>query len=176
MKTSAGVTDINHSLGSSSARPDDVPSVMKELTNTYDIYRDSPLRYLGYANELGESFRPLLPRLVVPSYALSFAYVAADTYDKASKSYVETKETKRAGMLALDTLVWQTLASILVPGFTINCVVRACTFGVKSWSATRPTAVRWFPTLAGLSVIPLIIHPIDHMVDYAMDRSIRRYY
>ena len=26
-----------------------------------DIYRDSPLRYLGYANECGEAFRPLVP-------------------------------------------------------------------------------------------------------------------
>ena len=25
-----------------------------------DIYRDSPLRYLGYANECGEAFRPLV--------------------------------------------------------------------------------------------------------------------
>ena len=26
-------------------------------SNTYNVFRDSPLRYLGYANEIGESFR-----------------------------------------------------------------------------------------------------------------------
>ena len=31
----------------------------------FDFWRDSLIRYLGYANELGESFRPLYPRLVV---------------------------------------------------------------------------------------------------------------
>ena len=142
----------------------------------YDMYRDSPLRYLGYANELGESFRPILPRLVVPSYLLSFAYVTADTYDKAAKEYDKSKEMKRAGTVAIDTIVWQTLASIAIPGFTINCVVRACTYGVKSWSKTRPTMVRWFPTAVGLSVIPIIIHPIDSLVDFAMDRSVRKWY
>lgn len=30
-----------------------------------DIFRDTWVRYLGYANEFGESFRPLFPRLVV---------------------------------------------------------------------------------------------------------------
>lgn len=32
-----------------------------------DIWRDSPLRYAGYANEVGESFRNIAPRLVGPS-------------------------------------------------------------------------------------------------------------
>lgn len=32
-----------------------------------DIWRDTPIRFLGYANELGESFRPILPKFVVSS-------------------------------------------------------------------------------------------------------------
>ena len=28
-----------------------------------DLYRDTPVRFLGYANELGESFKPLIPRI-----------------------------------------------------------------------------------------------------------------
>eukprot|EP00538_Stauroneis_constricta_P010727 CAMPEP_0119555174 /NCGR_PEP_ID=MMETSP1352-20130426/7468_1 /TAXON_ID=265584 /ORGANISM="Stauroneis constricta, Strain CCMP1120" /LENGTH=51 /DNA_ID=CAMNT_0007601897 /DNA_START=23 /DNA_END=175 /DNA_ORIENTATION=- len=38
----------------------------------YDIFRDSLLRYTGYANEVGESFRYQYPRLVMPSYAVAF--------------------------------------------------------------------------------------------------------
>ena len=56
----------------------------------YDIFRDSPVRYLGYANEIGESFRPIFPKFVMPSYAVSFAYVGADTIDKAKKHYDKT--------------------------------------------------------------------------------------
>ena len=44
-----------------------------------DIWRDTPVRLLGYANEVGESFRYVVPRGVVPSYMLAFGYVFADT-------------------------------------------------------------------------------------------------
>ena len=33
----------------------------EQKKNLKDIYRDSPLRFLGYANEVGEAFRPLVP-------------------------------------------------------------------------------------------------------------------
>ena len=44
-----------------------------------DIWRDTPVRLLGYANEVGESFRYVFPRGVAPSYVLAFGYVLADT-------------------------------------------------------------------------------------------------
>ena len=45
------------------------------------------MRLLGYTNEVGESFRYVFPKGVVPSYAIAFAYVLADTQDKANKQY-----------------------------------------------------------------------------------------
>lgn len=51
-----------------------------------DIYRDTPVRLLGYANEVGEAFRALVDKKVVlASYGVASVYVLADTYDKASK-------------------------------------------------------------------------------------------
>ena len=41
-----------------------------------DIWRHSALRYFGYANEVGESFRPLVPStFVIFSYIVAFLYV-----------------------------------------------------------------------------------------------------
>lgn len=34
--------------------------------------------------------------------------------------------------------------------------------------------VRTVPTMVGLGTIPLIIHPIDAFVDWAMDNTIRK--
>ena len=65
-----------------------------------DPLRDGPLRYLGYANELGESFRPVAPRLVVPSYLVSFGYVFADTLDKAAKEHAQACVRARAAFWA----------------------------------------------------------------------------
>ena len=44
-----------------------------------DPWRDSLLRYAGYANECGEAFRHVLPRLLVPSYGVALLYVTGDT-------------------------------------------------------------------------------------------------
>ena len=67
---------------------------------------------------------------------------------------------------AADTLVWQGLASIAIPGFTINRIV---------WAAVRvaPPPSR-IPTLAGLAAIPLIVKPIDFAVDKLLDQTVRK--
>ena len=53
----------------------------------YDPLRDGPLRYMGYCNEVGEAFRPLVNvNWVRLSYVGSFGYVFADTYDKVNKA------------------------------------------------------------------------------------------
>ena len=46
------------------------------LKKEVDIYRDTPLRYLGYANEVGEAFRALVHvNWVKLSYGVASAYV-----------------------------------------------------------------------------------------------------
>ncbi len=52
-----------------------------------DIYRDTPVRLLGYANEVGESFRALVNVWWVrASYGVSSAYVLADTRSVALRT------------------------------------------------------------------------------------------
>lgn len=63
----------------------------EEASEEYDPLRDGPARYLGYANEVGESFRPRFPRFVGPSYAISWSYVVADCYDKGVKAHVSLR-------------------------------------------------------------------------------------
>ena len=44
-----------------------------------DALREGPVRLIGYSNEVGEAFRPLVPRWVVNStYAAAGTYVVAD--------------------------------------------------------------------------------------------------
>merc|ERR1711962_1938463 len=80
-----------------------------------DIYRDTPLRYLGYANEVGEAFRALMHvRWVRATYGVASAYVLADTYDKGVKQSKEPgAETSKVAIAAMDTLLWQALASVI---------------------------------------------------------------
>lgn len=41
----------------------------------HDIWRNSILRYAGYANEAGEAFAPIFPKFLKPSYGISLLYV-----------------------------------------------------------------------------------------------------
>nr|XP_027209629.1 LOW QUALITY PROTEIN: mitochondrial fission process protein 1-like [Penaeus vannamei] len=143
-----------------------------------DIYRDTPVRLLGYANEVGEAFRALTPLWFVRStYGVASAYVIADTYDKSTKMSKQPGATQRAiTHAAVDTLLWQAFASVIVPGFTIN---RVCVLPLYTMAKTIPriplTTRKWITTAIGLGCIPFIVHPIDSGVHFVMDNSVRRY-
>ena len=111
--------------------------------------------------QVGEAFRPLVPRWAVnASYGLAGAYVCSDAAWRAQAT------SREPAVEAVDTLLWQGLASIALPGLVINRVV---------WGAAKfakPKSV--VPTLVGLAVVPLIIRPIDAAVDKVMDETVRR--
>jgi fission process protein 1 len=137
-----------------------------------DVWRDTPLRLMGYANEVGESLRFVYPPLVVPSYALSIGYVLGDTIDKARREPQTGRFSK-----AMDVLIWQMLASVAVPGATINLTVKAARAALGVRKSSLPNSLtpvqRWGPTAIGLGVIPFIVQPIDQAVDHLMDDFIR---
>lgn len=146
-----------------------------------DIYRDTPLRYLGYANEVGEAFRALVHvNWVKLSYGVASAYVLADTNDKAQKMSRslpadDDSKTKKVAFAAVDTLLWQALASVIIPGFTIN---RICAASLYTMGRAIPNVSlnsrKWATTAIGLGVIPFIVHPIDSFVHVAMDKTTRQ--
>ena len=136
-----------------------------------DIYRDTPIRYLGYANEVGEAFRNLVHKNVVRfSYLVSASYVLADA---TSKARLEKDDASgRPVRTFTDVLIWQGLASVIIPGFTINRICWGVGKAVKQLPpATRSAVV----TGSGLLAIPFIIKPIDRGVDVLMDKGVRPY-
>jgi len=157
----------------------------------YDIFRDSLLRYAGYCNEVGESFRYQFPKFVVPSYIISFSYCLADAATTGWKTYQEypmdnnnlqqqkegPSRNQQTLISTMDVLVWQSLASVMIPGATINMLVKASRFAVaRSPIVLGALAKEWLPTVAGLGSVPFIIHPIDHGVDLLLDNTTRRWF
>lgn len=138
-----------------------------------DIYRDSPLRFLGYANEVGEAFRPLVPvELVYFSYFAAISYILADTVDKGRQG---AKNGVVSGVLgAVDTFSWQMLASVLFPSFIINRFV--CFLASANAAGITPEMLQldWLPTAAGLITIPLVIVPLDILAHFSMNGSFRK--
>mmetsp|Transcript_30222 Transcript_30222/g.69280 ORF Transcript_30222/g.69280 Transcript_30222/m.69280 type:complete len:128 (-) Transcript_30222:2898-3281(-) len=77
--------------------------------------------------------------------------------------------------VVFDTLLWQTFASVLIPGATINLIVRASKFAIAGSRIASPSIRKWFPTFMGLGSIPVIIHPIDNFVDLALENTTRKW-
>ena len=141
-----------------------------------DLYRGTLLRYLGYANELGESFRAFIgSRMVKATYVVALGYGLADAVDKSRKQLAISqqhgdsirKQRFECANGFVQTLYWQSLASVFIPGMIINRVV-----ATSGWAMNRlsqnPVARKWVPTAVGLAIIPVIIHPIDTFVDKSM--------
>jgi hypothetical protein len=98
--------------------------------------------------EVGEALAPVYRKVLLPSYAVSIAYVLGDTYDKTLQAYrhqlsgrvsecdsgsgsggsvsgstslvtkpsVASVDYSRIAVEAGDTLLWQMLASVTLPG------------------------------------------------------------
>ncbi len=71
---------------------------------------------------MGEAFRALVRvGWVRLSYGVASAYVVADTNDKAGRMRDSLEpshpdRSTRVAVAAFDTLVWQALASVIIPG------------------------------------------------------------
>lgn len=183
-----------------------------EEKTEYDPLRDGPLRYLGYSNELGEAFSAwLFPGGVPLSYVVAISYVLFDTWDKYTKTLADAEEKIESTRLpktvdksklvstiglerGIDTLVWQLLASVIIPGYTIHTVVGFSSDALGRALEKNPEvfqidliariaslppetvldfAGKSLPTFIGLMTIPFIVHPIDSAVHGLLNASLR---
>lgn len=153
---------------------------------------------------MGESFRPLIPRVFVSlSYAVAISYVLAECADKSMKTYKVLHNIEHglllqsnhqvlhqtclfqkhellggglrpAAVIAGDVFLWQMFASVAIPGLVINRITWAAGKLLKQ-AKVKGLMKMWAPTCIGLAAIPFIIKPIDFGVDEAMDNTYRKY-
>ena len=164
----------NPSTGNADAKPVNIEKISTELSEN-DIWRDTSLRYMGYANEVGESFGVLFPRYIEPSYGVAYGYVCGDALDKVYKSYKQGDEPLVIAKKGADALTWQTLASVVIPGKIINIVANGAngTLNTAMASSLPEPVKKWGATTIGLATIPFIITPIDKFVDLLLDNTLR---
>ena len=147
---------------------------LPKASDEFDVFRDSPFRYVCYANELGESFHTLFPWLLGPSYLIAFSYVTADTIDKFVKHYKKDDHEINRGLYVkgVDTLMWHSFASITMPGLIIHNLVHL--LDLKLATSSIYAVSHFGPTAIALLTIPLIVNPIDEGVDFAFDNTLRK--
>ena len=105
------------------------------------------------------------------SYGVASTYCLADSIDKGRQCYQEIThlssylQKRKAVETMVEAAIWQGLASVIIPGFTINRICAASRFTLSRYArGVPPNAQMWMTTIVGLSAIPFIIKPIDRWV------------
>ncbi|KAK7695600.1 hypothetical protein QCA50_000236 [Cerrena zonata] len=138
-------------------------------------------RYIAYTSDIGEAFRPVVPPAVVTAaYGISWMYLIGDVGYESYKAHrrgptpleaAHFSEPTRIGMLATKRAIFQSLASMAFPAFTIHTAVKQAK---KAFiNATNPRIKTWGPTVTGLAIVPVLPYlfdkPVEHATDYAFD-------
>ena len=129
-------------------------------------------RYVAYTSDIGESFRPIAhPNLVRGAYAVSWAYIGGDVFYEGYKAYLRQKqamETRTDESLppiaalprkipaiddykavAVKRAVFQSIASMGLPAFTIHTIVRYSGRAMKN--VKSPKLRTWGPIGVSIS-------------------------
>ncbi|KAH9947297.1 mitochondrial 18 KDa protein-domain-containing protein [Amylocystis lapponica] len=134
-------------------------------------------RYIAYTSDIGEAFRPVVPPAVVTAaYGVSWLYLAGDVGYESYKAHrrgpspieaTHFSEPTRIGMIAVKRAVFQSIASMALPAFTIHTAVKQAK---KAFVNTKNPRVKvWGPTATGLAIVPVLPYLFDKPVEHATD-------
>ena len=149
----------------------------------------SAQRYVAYTSDIGESFRPIAhPYLIRGAYAVSWAYLIGDTAHEGYKAYLRNQKILHpeadptTGALAVpgrvpaiddyrarmaERAVFQSIASMGLPAFTIHSIVR---YSGQAFKNVKNTRVRtWGPVGLGLAAVPALPFLFDKPVEVATE-------
>uniref|UniRef100_A0A1B6L1G4 Mitochondrial fission process protein 1 n=1 Tax=Graphocephala atropunctata TaxID=36148 RepID=A0A1B6L1G4_9HEMI len=134
-----------------------------------DFFRNPPGRYLGYCHVVG---RALSDDIVSPTAkrflrSTTLAYIAFDTVYKTIDN-----RNSNAVLKAADALIWQSLASVLVPGLAIEWIAKGSVMLMQNLKVSKPMG-RYVPMGMVLLSMPLFGESIDRMVDMVLNHTTR---
>lgn len=97
--------------------------------------------------------------------------VAQQEHHGATVDPSQVSETTHVGLIMARRAVFQSLASMALPAFTIHSIVR---YSAPVFAKAKSARIRASgPTVAGLLFVPalpfLFDHPVEHVVDFAFD-------
>lgn len=148
-------------------------------------------RYVAYTSDIGESFRPVAhPNWIRAAYGVSWAYLIGDVSHEGYKAWKhnqrmlhpETEEDKLAavpyggkGVPAIEDYrtvmaqraIFQGLASMGLPAFTIHSIVR---YSGRAMKNVKNVKIRtWGPIGLGLAAVPALPYMFDEPVEHATE-------
>lgn len=148
-------------------------------------------RYVAYTSDIGESFRPVAhPNWIRAAYGVSWAYLIGDVSHEGYKAWKhgqrvlhpENDEDKLVaasyGGKAVPAIedyrtvmaqraIFQGLASMGLPAFTIHSIVR---YSGRAMKDVKNVKIRtWGPIGLGLAAVPALPYMFDEPVEHATE-------
>ncbi|KAI8366170.1 mitochondrial 18 KDa protein-domain-containing protein [Blakeslea trispora] len=125
-------------------------------------------RYLAYTSEVGEAFRPIAPpALVTAAYGVSWLYLGGDVAYEGYKAVHADQDSAVIATTVIKRGIFQSLASMLAPAFTVHSIVKYSAFAFKN--VKNPKVKGWGPTLLGLGIVPVLPYLFDEPIEHAVD-------
>ncbi|KAF2836113.1 hypothetical protein M501DRAFT_918352, partial [Patellaria atrata CBS 101060] len=147
-------------------------------------------RYVAYTSDIGESFRPIAhPWLVRGAYGISWLYLAGDVGHEGYKAWLQNQQAIGSGAkeesqghltlpgkvpaiddyraVMVQRAVFQSIASMGLPAFTIHSIVRYSGRALKD--AKNKNIRTWGPIGLGLAAIPFLPYAFDEPVERAVE-------
>ncbi|KZT12912.1 uncharacterized protein LAESUDRAFT_719217 [Laetiporus sulphureus 93-53] len=136
-------------------------------------------RYVAYTSDVGEAFRPVVPPAVVTAaYGISWLYLAGDVGYESYKAHrrgptpleaANFAEPTRVGMVAVKRAVFQSIASMALPAFTIHTAVK---IAKRAFVYVKHPRIRtWGPSATGLAMIPILPYLYDKPVEHSTEAA-----
>jgi len=155
-------------------------------------------RYVAYTSDIGESFRPVAhPNWVRAAYGISWAYLAGDVSHEGYKAYLRNQKVLHpeqdadapvgAALAApgkvpaiqdyravmAERAVFQSIASMGLPAFTIHSIVRYSGQAMKNVKNVRLRT--WGPIGLGLAAVPalpfMFDKPVEHVTEWVFHKG-----
>ncbi|KAI0722151.1 mitochondrial 18 KDa protein-domain-containing protein [Cerioporus squamosus] len=134
-------------------------------------------RYIAYTSDVGEAFRPVVhPAVVTAAYGVSWLYLVGDVGYETYKAHrrgptpleaANFSEPTRLTMIAVKRSVFQSIASMALPAFTIHTAVKQAKKALAN--AQNPRLRTWGPTATGLAIVPALPYIFDKPVEHVTD-------
>lgn len=127
-------------------------------------------RYTAYSSDIMEAFRPVVsPFWVYAGYGVAISYIGLDVGYSAYKE--ARKPDGNVPRAVAHATLFQGLASLVIPAVAIHQTVHF----TKHYTRGRRLGV-WAPTVAGLSLIPILPFTIDPPVELALESAFNHYW
>lgn len=154
-------------------------------------------RYVAYTSDIGESFRPVFPQAVVKlGYGISWLYILGDVsyityraklkqegYQLPSgwKPWDELSENNKVlksnvspdwKMVGLERLIFQSVASMGLPAFTIHSLVKYSGNWFNKQYPKNAMLRTWGPISIGLAVVPMLPYAFDKPIEHFLSKYV----